>query len=226
MYVKMWCARNVQVHAKIQTTMSFSVTSVRAVFEAHFFRPFTPTSARIESTDRAQCRTASTSKTVHTTRHGPFFSDGHRGLLTLFMHVRYFVLMTRADGYLTRDDPRTRVNIQQFTMRITLRCHSDTICPVRIQMCSVHQAQQRDLPESNSQLGLSLDTTDTCIVHKQTNRDSKCFALRPGPSRCTMVLALLLSVWSSIVNGPAVWCSSRCFTYNASMQPFVIALAS
>ena len=38
-------------------------------------------------------------------------------------------------------------------------------------MCSVHQAQQWDLPESNSQLGLSLDTTDTCIVHKQTNRD-------------------------------------------------------
>ena len=38
-------------------------------------------------------------------------------------------------------------------------------------MCSVHQAQQCDLPQSNSQLGLSLDTKDTCIVHKQTNRD-------------------------------------------------------
>ena len=38
-------------------------------------------------------------------------------------------------------------------------------------MCSVHQAQQWDPPESNSQLGLSLDTSDTCIVHKQTNRD-------------------------------------------------------
>ena len=38
-------------------------------------------------------------------------------------------------------------------------------------MCSVHQAQQWDLHESNSQLGLILDTTDTCIVHKQTNRD-------------------------------------------------------
>ena len=38
-------------------------------------------------------------------------------------------------------------------------------------MCSVHQAQQWDLLESNSQLGLSLDATDTCIVHKQTNRD-------------------------------------------------------
>ena len=38
-------------------------------------------------------------------------------------------------------------------------------------MCSAHQAQQRNLPESNSQLGLSLDTTETCIVHKQTNRD-------------------------------------------------------
>ena len=42
--------------------------------------------------------------------------------------------------------------------------HSDTFCPVRIQMCSVHQAQW-DLPETTSQLGLSLDTTDTCIVH-------------------------------------------------------------
>ena len=49
--------------------------------------------------------------------------------------------------------------------------HSDTVCPVRIQMCSVHQAQQWDLLESNCQLGLSLETTDTCIVHKQTNRD-------------------------------------------------------
>ena len=38
-------------------------------------------------------------------------------------------------------------------------------------MCSVHHNQQLHLPESNSQLGLSLDTTDTCIVHKQTNRD-------------------------------------------------------
>ena len=52
------------------------------------------------------------------------------------------------------------------------------------------------------------------------------FALRPGPSRCIMALALLLSVQTSILNGHAVWCSSRCFTYNASMQPFVIAWAS
>ena len=41
-----------------------------------------------------------------------------------------------------------------------------------------------------------------------------------------MALALLLSVQSSIRNGRAVWLSSKCFTYNASMQPFVIALAS
>ena len=53
-----------------------------------------------------------------------------------------------------------------------------------------------------------------------------CFALRPGPSRCIMALALVLSVRSSILNERAVWCSSRCFTYKASMQPFVIALAS
>ena len=38
-------------------------------------------------------------------------------------------------------------------------------------MCSVHQAQQWDLPESNSQLGLSLDTTSTSIVHEQANKD-------------------------------------------------------
>ena len=41
-----------------------------------------------------------------------------------------------------------------------------------------------------------------------------------------MALALLLSVQGSILNGRAVWCSNRCFTYNASMQPFVIALTS
>ena len=42
---------------------------------------------------------------------------------------------------------------------------------MRIQTCSVHQAQQWNLPESISQLGLSPDTTGTSIVHKQTNRD-------------------------------------------------------
>ena len=41
-----------------------------------------------------------------------------------------------------------------------------------------------------------------------------------------MALALLLSVQTSILNFRAVWCSSRCFTYRASIQPFVIALAS
>ena len=41
-----------------------------------------------------------------------------------------------------------------------------------------------------------------------------------------MALALLLSAQTSILNGRAVWCSAACFTYNASMQPFVIALAS
>ena len=55
---------------------------------------------------------------------------------------------------------------------------------------------------------------------------SKCVALRPGPSLCIMALALLLSVQTSILNGRAVWCSSKCFTHNASMQPFVIALAT
>ena len=45
--------------------------------------------------------------------------------------------------------------------------HSITICPVRIQMYSINRAQQWDLPESNSQLGLSLDTTE----YVQTNRD-------------------------------------------------------
>ena len=48
----------------------------------------------------------------------------------------------------------------------------------------------------------------------------------PCPSRCMMALALLLSVQTSILNGLAVWCSNRCFTYNASMQPFLIAMAS
>ena len=68
--------------------------------------------------------------------------------------------------------------------------HSDTICPVRIQMCSVHQAQQWDLPDSNSQQGLSLDTTDTCIVHKQTNRDCA--------SRATTTLTTRLhQAWST-----------------------------
>ena len=33
-----------------------------------------------------------------------------------------------------------------------------------------------------------------------------------------MALALLLSVQTSILNGRAVWCSSRCFTYVASLQ--------
>ena len=55
---------------------------------------------------------------------------------------------------------------------------------------------------------------------------SKCFALRPGPRRCMMALALLLSVQTSIWNVRAVWCSIKCFTYRASTQPFVIALAS
>ena len=35
--------------------------------------------------------------------------------------------------------------------------HSDTICPVRIQMCSIHQAQQWDLPESKME---ALNTAD------------------------------------------------------------------
>ena len=41
-----------------------------------------------------------------------------------------------------------------------------------------------------------------------------------------MALALLLSRPDLILDGRAVWCSSKCFTHNASMQPFVIALAS
>ena len=38
-----------------------------------------------------------------------------------------------------------------------------------------------------------------------------------------MALTLLLSVQTSILNRR---CSNRCFTYNASMQPLVIAVAS
>ena len=43
---------------------------------------------------------------------------------------------------LTRDDPRPRVNIQQFNAYHT-SLHYDTICPVRIQMCSVHHAEDK-----------------------------------------------------------------------------------
>ena len=41
-----------------------------------------------------------------------------------------------------------------------------------------------------------------------------------------MALALLLSVQKSILNGLAVWCSNKYFTYSPSVQPFVIVLAS
>ena len=66
--------------------------------------------------------------------------------------------------------------IQQFTRFITLRCTQSR------SVLSGHRCVQHDglrtkgeLIHSqlgaNSDLGLSLDTTDTCTVHKQTNRD-------------------------------------------------------
>ena len=42
--------------------------------------------------------------------------------------------------------------------------YSVTISSAGIQMCSARHAEDKNL-------GLSLDTTDTCIVHKQTHKD-------------------------------------------------------
>ena len=44
--------------------------------------------------------------------------------------------------------------------------HSDTICPVGIQIGSIHQAQKWDLSESK--LGSLDHSRQTCLVHKQT----------------------------------------------------------
>ena len=74
---------------------------------------------------------------------------------------------------------------------------------------------------------ITVDLTVESRARHQTNIfcTSKCFALRLGPRRCMMALALLLSIQTSILNVHAVWCSSKCFMYRASIQPFVIALA-
>ena len=55
-----------------------------------------------------------------------------------------------------------------------------------------------------------------CWTHNVST--SKCFALRPGPRRCMMALALLLSVQTSILNVHAVWCSSKCFVSRTELQ--------
>ena len=53
-------------------------------------------------------------------------------------------------------------------MRITRRCPPNTICPVKIQMCSIHRAHQWDPPESYLKATLGLEhNRQTCLVHKQ-----------------------------------------------------------
>ena len=66
--------------------------------------------------------------------------------------------------------------IQQFTWFITLRC-TQSRSVLSGHRCVQHEMlrTKRELTDSqlgaNSDLGLSLDTTDACIVHKQTKRD-------------------------------------------------------
>ena len=66
--------------------------------------------------------------------------------------------------------------IQQFTRFITLGCTQSR------SVLSGYRCVQHDMLRTkgelidsqlgeNSDLGMSLDTTDTCIVHMQTNRD-------------------------------------------------------
>ena len=61
---------------------------------------------------------------------------------------------------------RIRSLIQQFTMFTILRS-----TPTQ-SVLSGHRCVQHDMLRTNSDQGLSLDTTDACIVHKQPNRDS------------------------------------------------------
>ena len=59
-------------------------------------------------------------------------------------------------------------------MRSHTSLYSVTICPVKIQMCSARHAEDKTRSDKLSwEQTLSLDTTDTCFVHKsKTNGDS------------------------------------------------------
>ena len=109
-------------------------------------------------------------------------------------------------------DSRVLLKLLSFFIRKCVTHHS---CQF-VEYCSWNVFRQQFCHVLQSTQLVERDETDLVQLLNPLVCISKCFALLPAPSRCMMALALLLSVQSSILNGRAVWCSSRCF--NTTLQ--------